>query len=37
MSGGSGNDDRFEQIGQSWVKHTFGADQLNACFACHPG
>ncbi len=25
MSGGSGNNDRFEQIGQSWVKHTFGS------------
>ena len=24
MSGGSGNNDRFEQIGQSWVKHAFG-------------
>ena len=36
MSGGSGNDDRFEQIGQSWVKHAFGADQLNACFSCTP-
>ncbi|MEY2490841.1 MAG: hypothetical protein QOC70_2783 [Verrucomicrobiota bacterium] len=37
MSGGSGNNDRFEQIGQSWVKHTFGADQLEACFTCTPG
>jgi hypothetical protein len=38
MSGGSGNDDRFEQIGQSWAKHAFGADQLNACgFGCTPG
>ena len=26
MSGGANNDDRFEQIGQSWVKHTFGAN-----------
>ena len=37
MSGGSGNNDRFEQIGQSWVKHAFGADQLDACFVCTPG
>ena len=38
MSGGSGNDDRFEQIGQSWVKHAFGADQNNECgFGCTPG
>jgi hypothetical protein len=37
MSGGASNDDRFEQIGQSWVKHTFGADQLNECgFGCIP-
>ena len=31
MSGGATNDDRFEQIGQAWVKHTFGADQDDAC------
>jgi hypothetical protein len=37
MSGGASNSDRFEQIGQSWVKHTFGADQENACgFGCTP-
>ena len=37
MSGGSGNDERFEQIGQSWVKHAFGADQLDDCgFGCTP-
>ena len=37
MSGGASNADRFEQIGQSWVKHTFGADQLNECgFGCIP-
>src|SRR6266446_6222702 len=37
MSGGASNADRFEQIGQSWVKHTFGADQLNECgFGCTP-
>ena len=37
MSGGSGNSDRFEQIGQSWVKHAFGADQADNCFQCQPG
>ena len=37
MSGGASNDDRFEQIGQSWVKHAFGADQANTCFVCQPG
>jgi hypothetical protein len=37
MSGGASDADRFEQIGQSWVKHTFGADQLNECgFGCIP-
>jgi Tol biopolymer transport system component len=35
MSGGSGNNDRFEQIGQSWVKHTYGAKAGNDCgFGC---
>jgi hypothetical protein len=37
MSGGPGNDERFEQIGQSWVKHAFGADQASNCFTCQPG
>jgi hypothetical protein len=38
MSGGSGNNDRFEQIGQSWVKHTFGAKQADDCnYGCQPG
>jgi hypothetical protein len=38
MGGGSGNSDRFEQIGQSWVKHTYGAKQANSCnFGCQPG
>ena len=37
MSGGPNNTDRFEQIGESWVKHTFGADQLNDCnYGCTP-
>src|SRR5262249_38211925 len=31
MSGGSNNNDRFEKIGESWVKHTFGADQDDDC------
>jgi hypothetical protein len=35
MSGGASNDDRFEQIGQSWVKHTYGAEAANDCgFGC---
>ena len=37
MSGGPANDERFEQIGQSWMKHTFGADQDSNCFDCQPG
>jgi hypothetical protein len=37
MSGGATNDDRLEQIGQGWVKHTFGANQDDACsFGCTP-
>jgi WD40 repeat protein len=36
MSGGASNDDHLEQIGQSWVKHTFGASQKDACFECTP-
>ena len=36
MSGGANNDDRFEQVGQSWVKHAFGADQEKDCFTCTP-
>jgi hypothetical protein len=37
LSGGAGNNDRMEQIGQAWVKHTFGASQENACgFGCTP-
>jgi hypothetical protein len=37
MSGGSSNNDRFEQLGQSWSKHTFGASQEDACsFGCTP-
>ena len=38
MSGGANNDERFEQIGQSWVKHSFFALQQNACgFGCNTG
>jgi hypothetical protein len=37
MSGGVGNSDRFEQIGQSWMKHAFFALQDNECgFGCTP-
>ena len=37
MSGGASNNDRFEQIGQSWLKHAFAALQDNACgFGCTP-
>jgi hypothetical protein len=37
MSGGSSNADRFEQIGEAWLKHTFGADQIDGCdLGCIP-
>ena len=36
MSGGTGNNDRFEQIGQSWLKHAFTAASSNTCgFGCN--
>ena len=31
MSGGADNLERFEQIGQAWIKHAFGADELDEC------
>src|SRR3954470_12770084 len=31
MSGGSSNTERFEQIGEAWIKHAFGADQIDGC------
>ena len=35
MSGGASNDDRFEQIGHSWVKHMFASNDANECgFGC---
>jgi hypothetical protein len=34
MSGGATNDERFEQIGQSWMKHTFLALQGTVCGTC---
>src|SRR5262252_5222764 len=38
MSGGASNNERFEQIGQSWLKHAFAALQGNACnLGCTPG
>ena len=37
MSGGANNNERFEQIGQSWMKHAVFALQGNACgFGCTP-
>jgi hypothetical protein len=36
MSGGATNDDRFEQIGESWGKHAFAAASANTCgFGCN--
>ncbi len=36
MSGGTSNNERFEQIGQSWMKHAFAAASSNSCgFGCN--
>src|ERR1700681_2579280 len=36
MSGGASNNDRFEQVGQSWMKHAFFALEDNDCgFGCN--
>ena len=36
MSSAANNSDRFEQIGQSWLKHTFAAASSNTCgFGCN--
>jgi len=36
MSGGASNNDRFEQIGQSWMKHAFEALEGDDCgFGCN--
>jgi hypothetical protein len=35
MSGGADNTERFEQIGQSWMKHTFEALEDGVCGTCN--
>ena len=36
MSGGASNDERFEQIGQSWLKHAFAAAQATSAALAAP-
>jgi hypothetical protein len=35
MAGGADNTERFEQIGQSWMKHTFEALEESVCSTCN--
>jgi hypothetical protein len=35
MSGGANNNERFEQVGHSWMKHTFFALEDTVCGACN--
>src|SRR2546430_9681575 len=37
MSGGVSNNDRFEQVGQSWLKQAFAASSGNTCNVCTGG
>src|SRR5882762_5893026 len=37
MGGGADNTERFEQIGHSWMKHTFEALEDSVCGTCNTG